>query len=758
MGNVLSMGSKRRRFHRHPVRNLLYIDLDGANGAIVLNLSENGAEVHAVAPLSLNQRVHCGLELADRKLQLDGLVMWADASGRAGLKFQGTAETRQAIKDFLLGNTLAHTVESEAFTAPQLWAKVEAPDALRFARDLRGASHSAPASPAAAPALGVPRFAMELPGYRHLALQELAQRAHQGTRGTGAAIAITEGGVMSCGARSGNTAPDLGARLDAGASFSGLCVQQGVTLRCDDSDADARVDAAACRMLGVRSIIAAPIKANGNVVGVCEVFSDLPFAFGSNEARLVEQLADLVSLLVGVTAPAAPSAPRVAPAAAPEPALPSPSAVTAPVAAPTPAPPSAEITALPPAKKPLESAPPAPIVPATPLAAPSTRAVAPAAPTVVTPPASPSPAAATVTPPPAPVTPLRAKPAAPAPVTPATVAPVQPPAAPPPAARPVKVAVPTPAKSLSSLEPSAAPKQTALAVAAPKVPVPRPVAAPAVVARMKAAEETAASALQARPAGHPMVAWLKPAVAAVLVLASIGMGYRTWQQLSRAAGGVPLPAKAAATSAAAPSALPPTTAPPPAPKDAAVVLPTAPAVTSVRAGGATSSAAPRPAVVVPTAATPRRTEAVATLRPAERTEKPAAVSAPLLGFIASGAAPPPLPVMGASASLPILGATARPAAPPTPVASRTGGELIAQVKPSYPAEALHRGIEGDVTLDVVVGTNGHVRKVTVAKGQPSLNLAAVAAVQQWRYQPLLVNGTPTENTVQVTVKFHTTAR
>ena len=51
-------------------------------------------------------------------------------------------------------------------------------------------------------------------------------------------------------------------------------------------------------------------------------------------------------------------------------------------------------------------------------------------------------------------------------------------------------------------------------------------------------------------------------------------------------------------------------------------------------------------------------------------------------------------------------------------------------------------------------THGQVKAVPVLRGAPLFDEPAVAAVQQWRYQPLLLNGVPTEFILTVTVVFN----
>jgi protein TonB len=95
----------------------------------------------------------------------------------------------------------------------------------------------------------------------------------------------------------------------------------------------------------------------------------------------------------------------------------------------------------------------------------------------------------------------------------------------------------------------------------------------------------------------------------------------------------------------------------------------------------------------------------------------------------------------------------------TPVkAVRIGGKmkapaLLHRVNPEYPELALAARVTALLILEATVGEDGQVRDVTVLRGQPLFDPAAVAAVKQWRYRPLLLNGVPTPFILTVTLKF-----
>jgi len=123
-----------------------------------------------------------------------------------------------------------------------------------------------------------------------LVLNQIVEQACLATGATGAAIALTRNGEMVCRATTGRTAPDLGVRLD-NAGFSAECLRIGTLQRCDDTETDPRVDAAACRLLGVRSILVVPLWYWGEFVGIFEIFSPRPNAFGERDEQTLQALA-----------------------------------------------------------------------------------------------------------------------------------------------------------------------------------------------------------------------------------------------------------------------------------------------------------------------------------------------------------------------------------------------------------------------------------------------------------------------------------
>lgn len=81
------------------------------------------------------------------------------------------------------------------------------------------------------------------------------------------------------------------------------------------------------------------------------------------------------------------------------------------------------------------------------------------------------------------------------------------------------------------------------------------------------------------------------------------------------------------------------------------------------------------------------------------------------------------------------------------------GKLIHRLEPHYPVIARQIRLQGTVILRAVIGSDGAVRSVEVLSGPALLGEAAREAIEQWRYQPTLLNGTAVEVETLVTVIF-----
>jgi putative methionine-R-sulfoxide reductase with GAF domain len=273
----------------------------------IVDISEDGMAIQTSYPLRAERNVSLCLDLTATRtcIHTSGEVVWSDRSGRAGIRFpRMSAESVRQLKEWLFLNSMIACVNHRA---DQL-ARIPAPPVSRpspvadplvnwMRQDLEPAAPSDYTSILSALA-AVKREAEALGADRDRALHLIAERAQNFTRATGAAIALTAGADMICRASAGSDAPSLGARLIVGSGFSGECVRTGRLLRCEDSESDPLVDRDSCRALGIRSMIAVPVRWNEAVIGLIEVFSPEPRAFSPNDDLVLKRLADMVSASV----------------------------------------------------------------------------------------------------------------------------------------------------------------------------------------------------------------------------------------------------------------------------------------------------------------------------------------------------------------------------------------------------------------------------------------------------------------------------
>ena len=124
-------------------------------------------------------------------------------------------------------------------------------------------------------------------------LSEVTHAARYFTDSTGAALALWSQGVVICRARSGDTAPPLGTKLDVDSGVSGECMRTGQAQRCQDAFTDLRVDSELCTEMGIRSLAVVPLNGTQGVIGILEVFSDRANAFSEAHVTLLKKLAQI---------------------------------------------------------------------------------------------------------------------------------------------------------------------------------------------------------------------------------------------------------------------------------------------------------------------------------------------------------------------------------------------------------------------------------------------------------------------------------
>ena len=125
-------------------------------------------------------------------------------------------------------------------------------------------------------------------------LDEVLEQVRLATSATAAAIALKAGEEMICRAAAGPNAPDVGVRLDVSSGLSGACVRTREIQYCEDTETDSRVNAAASRRLQVRSVLVVPLLAGSDLLGVFEIFSPYPGAFGNRDLQNLQTLAQAI--------------------------------------------------------------------------------------------------------------------------------------------------------------------------------------------------------------------------------------------------------------------------------------------------------------------------------------------------------------------------------------------------------------------------------------------------------------------------------
>jgi len=80
--------------------------------------------------------------------------------------------------------------------------------------------------------------------------------------------------------------------------------------------------------------------------------------------------------------------------------------------------------------------------------------------------------------------------------------------------------------------------------------------------------------------------------------------------------------------------------------------------------------------------------------------------------------------------------------------------LVTKVEPIYPTSARFARLTGRVTVEAVIGLDGHVESAEVISSTSALfDDSALDAVRHWRYRPALMNGRPVRVYFKVAVEF-----
>jgi putative methionine-R-sulfoxide reductase with GAF domain len=282
----------RRRRVRQKVHAPAYASFGGASnsGMIdlyeVLDISEVGVALQCSSPMKVGQQLDLSLDLAEAggPIYTPARVVWSDETGRVGLSLPALGNSAlHRLQEWLFLNAMASAANAASSGAQT--PSVSQPGAPRpnYTDTLTAAS-------------AVQREVESQGSDLEAVLSLIASRSQSLLRASGAAIALAakDPGTMICQASAGPSAPPVGAILQVGSGFSGECVRTGRVLRCDDTETDERVDSQSCRALGIRSMLAAPLRLGERVVGLLEVFSAQPCAFSENDSAVLQRFAETI--------------------------------------------------------------------------------------------------------------------------------------------------------------------------------------------------------------------------------------------------------------------------------------------------------------------------------------------------------------------------------------------------------------------------------------------------------------------------------
>jgi hypothetical protein len=117
------MFTERRSCLRHKVNGPVFASFDGVTGGMILDLSEQGLSMQTVIPLEAARRLHMRLDLPDSNAQLEttGYIAWADALGRAGVRFSDLPmDARQRLDQWLALNDEAPSRKAPKLTLDRI--------------------------------------------------------------------------------------------------------------------------------------------------------------------------------------------------------------------------------------------------------------------------------------------------------------------------------------------------------------------------------------------------------------------------------------------------------------------------------------------------------------------------------------------------------------------------------------------------------------------------------------------------------------
>jgi signal transduction histidine kinase/CheY-like chemotaxis protein len=214
---------------------------------------------------------------------------WLDGSGGAMVRTTATA----VFLVMIIWKTITELHQSEQRRSESEFAKEGfiADITERKKMELETKLHNAHLAAIIATQYEIATAGMDLDKVLNLAVN----RARALLQADGTIVEMLDGDELHYRAASGAAVQHLGLRLKVNSSFSGHCLREKQFLRCDDAETDPRVNAEACRRVGVGSMIVTPLMSGDRVIGVFKAFSTSKYAFNESQMNTLQLMVGLIA-------------------------------------------------------------------------------------------------------------------------------------------------------------------------------------------------------------------------------------------------------------------------------------------------------------------------------------------------------------------------------------------------------------------------------------------------------------------------------
>jgi uncharacterized protein with WD repeat len=128
-------------------------------------------------------------------------------------------------------------------------------------------------------------------------LATTVERIRSAMSASGVVIAVRDPEGACCLASTGE-APLVGSRLQPDSAFTRECFETGEVVLCEDTENDSRILPSVAKSLRLRSAVAVPIRLQGSVIGVIEVFSFRPSDISLQDVDVLQECANLVAPII----------------------------------------------------------------------------------------------------------------------------------------------------------------------------------------------------------------------------------------------------------------------------------------------------------------------------------------------------------------------------------------------------------------------------------------------------------------------------